>query len=204
MSVELEFDKLADEMKTLEEAEVRKASELSFTKEQMANHLRGPDHVNAIIKGHLYFEHVLITAIQDALEYPDEVNVRQLSFPAKLNLATALGQLPKEMKTAGSILNDLRNKIAHRIDFEFTSEDRDRLWYALPESLRDTVLDFKQVAKDQHHVVTIHHILVAFLMTAETYRVGRAKDRARSRVAQVHIGRAVKLAAPGMKARGLI
>jgi hypothetical protein len=71
----MEFDQLEAEMKAIEAAGVEKASQLSFTKKQMTDHLEGP-HATAILKGHLYLEHVLIVGIRDALEHPDEINVR--------------------------------------------------------------------------------------------------------------------------------
>src|SRR5882757_5423407 len=95
-----EFDKLDEEMAAMIKAELEIASQPSFTKVDMANHLEGDDPVTPVLKGHLYLEHVLITAIRDALIFPDEVNVRQLSFPAKANLAVALGQLPRQLKPA--------------------------------------------------------------------------------------------------------
>jgi hypothetical protein len=198
------FDILAAEIDAEEKEGLEKASQLSFTKEEMTIHLQGPDHINPILKGHLYFEHVLITAIRDALQFPDEINIRQLSFPAKLKLAVALGQFPKDMKAAGIFLNDLRNKLAHRLDFKFKQEDHNQFWGTLPSQLRDAVSEFVKERAVDCKEITVHYMLVALIMSAEYFRVARAKERVQQNIRIRHIHRAVKLAEPGMRANGLI
>ncbi len=188
-------------MEKLLQEETDKASEPSFTKEQMVAHLDTPDALNMLIRAHLYFEHILIQAITEALPAPYEIDLRRLSFPSKLDLTLAMGLVPPGYRRVGTVLNEIRNKFAHRLTFEFGEEHRLLVWSALPDEIRDHLLAFASSRGETE--LSIKLILVGILMTAESYRRGSARQRAQSKVAQLHITEAIKLARPGMQARGL-
>ncbi|MEA2887707.1 MAG: hypothetical protein QOD11_2067 [Bradyrhizobium sp.] len=204
MSVDDAFDDLERRMSALVEEETQKAMVGSFSNEQLVDHLHGADMTNSFIRGHLYFEHILVEAITGALTNPFEIDLRRLSFPAKLDLALALGVLPLEFRRIGNVLNEMRNKVAHRLDFEFGDEHQRLLWNALPDVIRANLLKHKSLPADRFLEIHIHSVLVALLSAAEGFRRRAAIGRARNRVADQHLREAVELARPGMEARGLL
>lgn len=72
-----------------------------------------------MVVGHLYVESRLVALIETRLFKPGDY-VANLRFPAKVDLARALGLLQPEECSALKRLNKLRNEFAHHIDFGLT------------------------------------------------------------------------------------
>jgi hypothetical protein len=200
MPVDDKFDDLERRMADLLKAETEKAGKASFTKEQMVTHLDTPDAGNAVLRGHLYFEHIIMQAITEALSEPSQLDLRRLSFPSKLDLALALGLLPPSYRGIAAMLNELRNKVAHRLDFEFTQEHSNMAWSALPDEVRTTLVEFA-AERQKDFGPDIKLILVGVIMMAENYRIAAAQTRAQAKVGEMHVKEAVELARPAMEAR---
>jgi hypothetical protein len=83
----------------------------------MERHLQSDDAVAVLLRGHLWVEVALTDLIQAELEFPEVwEDVDRLSFPSKVALATAQGNLMSF--DAFSRLNRVRNRLAHDPRFE--------------------------------------------------------------------------------------
>lgn len=72
---------------------------------------------------HLWAEAALIQLIRLHLSHPDVLDVETLRFPSKLQLTSALGGLPERCMQPYLKLNNLRNKLAHRLSFRLSDDD---------------------------------------------------------------------------------
>jgi hypothetical protein len=101
---------------------------------RFVKHLLIDDDVALVVRAHLYIEGAAVMLIEGAVQSPDHLNLEDMRFRAKLQLAAALN-LIDDYPAALAILNTFRNRAAHR----FTIDDAtvDQLRDALPEEVRD-------------------------------------------------------------------
>src|SRR5262249_6969459 len=71
-----------------------------------------------VIQGHLYFDHVVTQMLVEGLVNPDAIQARRLAFSQKLDLLEALGLVEKPYLAPLRVINDLRNKFAHQLEFK--------------------------------------------------------------------------------------
>lgn len=76
-----------------------------------------------ILSGHLVIEHLLEEAIKTQLRQPKEIDLSRLNFPNKVELCVSFGILHPRKKAVYLKLNTLRNKFAHRLDYEISFDD---------------------------------------------------------------------------------
>ena len=77
-----------------------------------------------ILIGHLMIEGLVEALIASRLPYPDRLfSTRNLSFEAKLNLASSMDALTDGHAAAAKALNKLRNRYAHDRNFEISLGD---------------------------------------------------------------------------------
>src|SRR5437016_971070 len=81
------------------------------------------DMLGAVIRTHLYIENALISFIATSLVFPEEFDFSKLNFPQKINLAQAMGLLFPHEIPAYKSLNNLRNDLAHHLDYVVTEKD---------------------------------------------------------------------------------
>jgi hypothetical protein len=87
--------------------------------EKMRSHLKSPDPLTVLLKGHLWIEAALIQALTACLESIDTFpEVNRLSFTSKIALIRATNGFA----WPGSFLklNSIRNRVAHDLGFEIT------------------------------------------------------------------------------------
>ncbi len=94
-----------------------------------------------VIRGHIYLEHVLIQTVTEEMVRPDEVEMRRLSFPAKLDLGVAMGLIDPNWRPALNRVNEMRNKMAHRLEYSFDDREKVELWRMLPKYAQDVCFD---------------------------------------------------------------
>jgi hypothetical protein len=83
--------------------------------DELENHLRGEDDVGVVIRGHLGLENALNTLLEVGL--PKGLsNLENLRFPARVDLAIAMGLLDPAGRSAWLLVNELRNRVAHDLD----------------------------------------------------------------------------------------
>lgn len=90
---------------------------------KFANDINEETYLQIILKGHLYIENRLIELIKVKLVNPNAINLNDLNFPTKINLARALGLLDNKKSKLLRNLNRIRNKLAHDLNFELSDEE---------------------------------------------------------------------------------
>ena len=82
-----------------------------------------------VLVGHLLAEGRLNLLLRQALAHPEELppEGHNMRFPVKAKLCVALGLVPRDRFGGLEALNELRNKFAHRLDWELTTEDVNNL-----------------------------------------------------------------------------
>lgn len=85
--------------------------------------LESDSTLERVIRGHLFVESALISLIETKFLFPDRVDLARFSFQQKLDLALAHGFMWPEDEPSYRKLNALRNKIAHKLDYELDEQD---------------------------------------------------------------------------------
>lgn len=101
-------------------------------------YVRGDDPLGFVVRTHLYIEAALIQLIESALENPSEIDLDRLRFPSKVDLGIALGCLSGEARSGILSLNTLRNRVAHRLDYEVSQSDVDEIKASFGELMKGT------------------------------------------------------------------
>jgi hypothetical protein len=94
----------------------------SIDHESFIQAMSGEEPLVVVIKAALYIEHQLIGLIEDCVTHVDHLNQMQLDYHGRLQLAAALGLRPSlvpPLKNLGTI----RNRFAHRLDAQLTSNE---------------------------------------------------------------------------------
>lgn len=107
-------------------------SEKSISKreEKFKKHLDEKDALQIVIRGHLYVEAELLDLLGEsiAMVRPKAIDLGDLSFRKKIELAIALGLLAPENKRPFLELNALRNKVAHNLDLVISPDHIEKLY----------------------------------------------------------------------------
>ena len=107
--------------------------------------IAGEDALAVVIRAHLYVESTLNQLIAEALFRPKAMDVVRLSWRFKVPLAAAIGVIPEDFQPPLRQLNDLRNKLAHRLDAAITDADVDRLFQSFAQDDRESMKGDKQL-----------------------------------------------------------
>jgi hypothetical protein len=94
------------------------------------------DDLTAVIRGHLRTDFLLNTAIEAALDHPDEATLDSLPFPRKVDLAVAMGVVSKDVGQTYRVLNRIRNRFAHDPDYQLDEAIASQVRASFPEALR--------------------------------------------------------------------
>jgi hypothetical protein len=65
----------------------------------------------------------------------------RVNFGTKVQIASALAVIPADLAKSLMILNALRNKVAHRLDYKFSDADKHGSFFGLPEEVQDMILN---------------------------------------------------------------
>ena len=99
-------------------------------------HINASDPLQIVIRGHLHLEAELNQLILFRFASPEALDLSDLSFPRRLDLAVALGCLNAADKPPYLFLNSLRNKLAHDLNYDVTPKDLRDLINCLSPKLR--------------------------------------------------------------------
>jgi hypothetical protein len=119
------------------------------------------DPLVMVIRGHLFIDSVLNSAISEGLFEPHEIEIERFSFPLKLDLAIALGVLRKESRPIFLKLNRLRNEYAHKPDAIINEATAQEIVSSLTKYQRQLVKQFIDEAKRPREFLRIA-LTVAF------------------------------------------
>lgn len=114
---------------------------LKLIKDHFAKFLddtKSENHIQIILRSHLYIENELNKMLINVLEHPEVIG-NKLRFMDKLRLIIAMGILPKEEMEAIKRINNLRNSIAHNLDFEINDKVLDEIINSLSAEQRHKV-----------------------------------------------------------------
>jgi hypothetical protein len=97
-----------------------------------------------VLKGHLRIEQLLLHQIAECprLVSPERLDLDRLTFPHKLALAVAVGGVPPGDEPSFLAYNRLRNRVAHRLDFDVTTEQVSELRAGLVPRHRTLLEDY--------------------------------------------------------------
>lgn len=87
----------------------------------LLNDLARQDFLGLILRGHLHIEALLNSKIKSRLSCPSAIDLdddKGLRFTQKIDLAVAMGILPKDSAPAFKKLNAYRNDLAHNLSFQ--------------------------------------------------------------------------------------
>lgn len=85
------------------------------------------DTLSFMIRGHLHCEAILTEILSNAVIRPSALNIDRLNYQAKLNLCNAFALIPESLVPSLSKLGNLRNRLAHNIDYSITEKDQSDL-----------------------------------------------------------------------------
>jgi hypothetical protein len=167
---------LPEDLQRLQDKEIREAEIFCFDLERFEAQIVEIDMLTLVIRAHLYLEHVLIHTLKDAFPVPDAIQMRRLGFPAKLDLCIAMGLVPKEWSAAVLFINEMRNKVAHRLEFEFTEADRTKLLNLLPSDITQFFSDRLEKSKTDW-VFLFRLIVLHFDIARQKRKVRRIREK---------------------------
>lgn len=101
--------------------------------------IKGEDILAAAVRGHQFLETLLRLAISEALPMPHVMEVERLAFPLKVDLAIALGMIPRECRPGYLKINSIRNRVAHDQDAQFARRDALEAYDALSTRMREAL-----------------------------------------------------------------
>jgi hypothetical protein len=130
------------------------------------------DEVNIafmMIRAHLWAEYVLITLLEEALHNPECIDLDRLAFIQKVNWCAGLNLMPVAAAEPLRILNNIRNKCAHKLDYIITSEDLTSLENSLSDNARGVFRDELSKGDDTERNRAKHLCRVVIFLT-EMYR----------------------------------
>jgi len=151
-----------------------------FSAEEYLKRINSEDRVGIVISGHLYIEAALIQLIERALPYPGdfgEETWRRLSFPSKLELGVALDVMDPRETPAYLKVNQLRNRIAHRLGETITVGDVEDLLDTMDASQRQNVGPHPVAASLQPALVVLFTLIQVRLEGLGQTAPSKRRDR---------------------------
>jgi hypothetical protein len=89
-------------------------------------HLASDDLLGLVLRAHLWVERELEAIITALLPFPERLR-RRWSFGHRLELVAALGILDEKDVPGYEDLDDLRNRLAHRFNYQLSEQDQEAL-----------------------------------------------------------------------------
>jgi hypothetical protein len=108
--------------------EVRaKTAQWSFSIATLKNRVSGPGQSQAVLQAHLYLDHVISRMLEENIPAPSHLPLDRTGFSQKLQLAAALALIPDYLTAPVKVVNGIRNKIAHQLEYEVSELDEAKL-----------------------------------------------------------------------------
>ncbi|WP_425989903.1 hypothetical protein [Afipia sp. DC4300-2b1] len=174
---------MSSELEAEQKRQIEKCEQFCFDYTKFDKDMRSGDIITTVLKAHLYLEHVLIQTLLDACPNPEAIELRRMNFPAKLDLCIALGLLPDLWSKPVRTINDMRNTVAHRLEFQFSDSERLKLYNLLPEFLREECLVNAGKKRGAEKALEWWQIFVVIVVWLEIARQKVAAGRVRQEFA---------------------
>jgi hypothetical protein len=117
-----------------------------FNKHIFGVFLKFNDSMSTILRGHLYIESEFEKQFRTFLENPEVLDMDRMKFSDKLTWLVAFGLMSKENRMPYKLLNDLRNKFAHNIEYQLRDIDLEKIVNTFSKSQRDR---YRKMVNDQ-------------------------------------------------------
>ncbi len=161
-----------------------------YSKIDFLSDLQREDELGAVIRAHIFIEHYVDQIIEMLTPYPEHLKPLKLDFDGKLHLMTALGVKP-EIRVPLSVLGKMRNKFAHRPNYQLNVSEVNNLYNSLNEKDRSWVNNgYSQIikSKPEHAELPSYKELLPkekFILLAIVIRgiVMGARDEVRDKIA---------------------
>lgn len=108
----------------------------SFEPESLRKDLPEENDFEALLRGHLYIEHVLIHFLQEAMPKFDLLDVERVPFNIKVEVCAATGVLPEKLIGPIKRINSLRNRSAHNLHYRISDQDKRDLFNLFDDTSR--------------------------------------------------------------------
>lgn len=108
-------------------------SVFSFDIPALKKRVLDDDPAQAFIQAHLYLDHVITRLLSEGVPFPRHLQLDRTGFAQKLQLVAAMGLLHPRQIPPIKVVNAIRNKIAHQLDYVVTPEDETKLRSSLPK-----------------------------------------------------------------------
>lgn len=108
-------------------------SVFSFDIPALKKRVQDDDPAQAFIQAHLYLDHVVTRLLSEGVPFPKHLQLDRTGFTQKLQLVAALGLLHPVHIPPIKVVNGIRNKIAHQLDYVVTHKDETKLRSSLPK-----------------------------------------------------------------------
>lgn len=116
------------------EAEIKaEVSVFSFDIPSLKKRVLDDDPAQAFIQAHLYLDHVISRLLSESVPFPRLLQLDRTGFSQKLQLVAAMGLLHPSQIAPIKVINAIRNKIAHQLDYVVKPEDETKLRSSLPK-----------------------------------------------------------------------
>lgn len=174
-------------LETPDEELYKRAYVFSFDVKKTVKRIERRRKWEQVIQAHLHLDHVVTQMLVEGLHRPDAINVKRLGFVQKLELLDALGLIEQPFIPALRCINDLRNKVAHDLDYKITPKSQLDLKNCTPKILRTGVLNEGKSGK----ALTFADLLLGNLVFLDVVRQKHAFERIRARKEAIHLRQAV-------------
>jgi hypothetical protein len=108
----------------------------SFDTQKFLARVNQGEQWQQLLQMHLYYDHVVTQTLAEAFPNPDAANLRRMGFSQKLQLVSAMQLYPQWLIPPIEFVNNLRNKIAHDLEFEITDKEIKDFTNCVPKVLR--------------------------------------------------------------------
>jgi hypothetical protein len=151
------------------------------------------DTVVTVIKAQLYLEHVIMQTLAEAFKVPDVVDFRRMSFPAKLDLCVALGIYPRPWREIINRVNEMRNRVAHKLDVQVSEHAKRELWEMLPEITKQSLRSKYEKDTDPLWPMPLARIFHTIIVWTDIFRQGAKRQRIEMKYASMNAGRVMRI-----------
>jgi len=186
----------ADELAFLEQTDAdreNRAKVFSFDVDIMVRRITRGRMWEQVLQGHLYFDHVVTQMLTEELRNPQAVNVKRMSFAQKVDLLEAMGLVDKAHLAPIRSINDLRNKLAHELNFKVSGKAICDLSNCTPKHLRDSI---GKMSDSKRKSLRLFELLLVNLLNLDVIRQRLVLSRLNERYGMLRLRRALEKAEP--------
>ena len=154
--------------------------DFSFDSEALERHMESDDPTSLVLKAHLYVEHILIRHVEMSIGKANDIEIDRMNFPLKVALARRF-MMNEICIDACIYLNVLRNKAAHRVDFDIGEREVDALVESMGEHFRNAILEMsedlsaKGSGKGKKYLYILKACLKTLIIVLEIGRIQRER-----------------------------